>query len=290
MLANTEALKLNGTLTIGNMSLGEITDYSITYVTGNPMPPTVAFVVQFPPELTITSNLTCSLIIPGANAKIAPTIIPMPCVGDATAAANTVTMNAGEISDTIPAGTKITLKMTDIQNADTQDTLASLTLMSFKDETWEYSIDSIVKGLVSQSTCDYPCATCSSKSRSTCTSCITTKDNIPEKYLALGKCVESCPDGFYTNDFKCLKCPADCKTCSDANTCTSCDTSARGKLKYMSSISRCMSACPMSTFSDDSFTCQPCNSNCAGCSGNATNCTSCPSAFPFLSLSKTCVL
>ena len=56
----------------------------------------------------------------------------------------------------------------------------TFTLFSYTDNTFTYKIDSILTGLTPKSTCDYPCKTCTSASRTTCLSCF---PNVAQKYL-----------------------------------------------------------------------------------------------------------
>ncbi|TNV87626.1 hypothetical protein FGO68_gene3328 [Halteria grandinella] len=285
IITNTQAATINGTLTIGNQNLAAVTDYTIAYVTANFMPKTASFLVKFPLEMKIQENVTCSITIPSSSAKTPSQTLPLPCIADV----DTVVIRGGLLPTSILAGTKISLKISSIKNPDTIGIVSTLTLISFTDETLQYSIDQITKGLIAENACDYPCATCSAKSRTTCLSCITNKDNIAERYLSSGRCVSSCPDGYFNSNFTCTKCAADCKTCTNGATCTSCDTSVKSKIRYMNSASRCIAACPAGQFGNVDFYCDTCDSNCAACASSATNCVACPAANPLLSRSKTCV-
>lgn len=53
-----------------------------------------------------------------------------------------------------------------------------------------------------------------------------------------GVCTSTCPDGQYFNGNACLNCNPKCKTCSAANTCTSCNSG-------VSSGGDCVQDCPV---------------------------------------------
>jgi hypothetical protein len=184
----------------------------------------------------------------------------------------------------VSVGTKVNIKIGNITNAEVQPAgpLPSVQFWSFTDRSQTDTIDQILSGLVPTSQCDYPCATCSANSRSTCTSCIINKDSVLEKYLSAGKCVAQCPDGTWNNNFTCTKCPSDCKTCASDKVCLTCDTSSKSKAKFMNN-SRCSASCNKDSFTEKgSFLCQKCDSNCASCNFLATNCTACPADAPNL--------
>lgn len=66
--------------------------------------------------------------------------------------------------------------------------------------------------------CQPPCATCLNNVVATqCASCIA------GKLLLVDKCVDTCPDGYYSNGIQCLKCVSPCQKCTDITTCLSCD-------------------------------------------------------------------
>lgn len=143
-ITNSQAALLNGTLTTGSKDLSAITDYNVTYVTANPLPPSASFLVKFPLEIKIQDSVTCSLIIPSSSSKVPATVAALPCIADV----DTVVIRGGQLPITIPAGTKITLRMSSIMNPDTQGLISTLTLASFTDETLQYAVDQILKGLV----------------------------------------------------------------------------------------------------------------------------------------------
>ena len=139
-------------------------------------------------------------------------------------------------------------------------------------------------GLQPQFKCLYPCATCTGTNSGVCNTCYS---DVAEKYFSGTSCLSACPEGFYNDNLVCKACPAECKTCSDAKTCTSCKTDATSQFKFLNGT-WCFSQCPDTFYGDSSFMCQKCSSNCQTCTNTATNCSSCSqsSNFPILSKSQ----
>lgn len=136
--------------------------------------------------------------------------------------------------------------------------------------------------------CDLPCATCASNNRKSCLSCYTNISTIREKKLNGTACVANCPDGFYDDGtLVCKKCPAECLTCTGPKNCTKCDVSASSNFKNFFQ-GWCYTSCPDTYYSDSSFFCIKCDSNCKNCANSATNCITCEqnSNFPLLSKSQ----
>ena len=90
----------------------------------------------------------------------------------------------------------------------------------------------------------------------------------------LGKCVSSCPSGFFaeTQSGRCEKCHESCKTCFGPHHdhCISCPDA---KWFYGD---RCVRLCPDTHYADgDLGECLPCSANCYTCVDSPTNCKSC---------------
>ncbi|SCZ97223.1 BZ3500_MvSof-1268-A1-R1_Chr4-2g07070 [Microbotryum saponariae] len=131
--------------------------------------------------------------------------------------------------------------------------------------------------------CDSSCSTCYGSTPSACLSCANSN-----QVLLNGKCVSSCPQGFYTaTNSTCMSCHPDCATCgSSFTTCLTCPTS-----RPVLSSGRCLLACSSSQYYDTSSTsCQSCSSTCGTCSGPGTSdCLSCPSGSNTVLSSGACV-
>lgn len=85
-------------------------------------------------------------------------------------------------------------------------------------------------------------------------------------------CVATCSPGKYVSLGSCERCPTGCATCTDAITCTACQSG------YFFYLNNCLTACPIGTLSNTAtlpITCSKCEYPCATCSDNVTSCTSC---------------
>ena len=66
--------------------------------------------------------------------------------------------------------------------------------------------------------CDSSCLECSGSSSSDCMSCINSS-----KSIIMGKCVDVCPQGYYSDSLKsCKNCKINCKICQNYEICQSC--------------------------------------------------------------------
>ena len=116
--------------------------------------------------------------------------------------------------------------------------------------------------------CTSSCLTCSSLHN--CTSC-------PSGMVldSAGFCNSNCtnPNTYLNSSTRqCDLCSTTCYTCigPQSSNCISCVPPLQLYL------GNCMSVCPFGFYATSSYTCQPCNPNCADCSNSATNCTVCP--------------
>ncbi|KAL4481587.1 hypothetical protein ABPG74_007676 [Tetrahymena malaccensis] len=143
--------------------------------------------------------------------------------------------------------------------------------------------------------CEPNCSSCFNSSNN-CQSCI---DN---KYLNANQCFDMCsnnqylnsitkicdqnkPSGTYCNYvsqngttfYFCQKCHPTCLECNppgDSNSCVSCDLNSQNKYLYKN---KCLSTQPSSTFCDQAYKCDDCDSKCKSCSNSNKNCQSCQS-------------
>jgi len=118
--------------------------------------------------------------------------------------------------------------------------------------------------------CHSTCYTCTGKSSSECTSCIS------PRYLYNNKCQTSCPDKFHPDviDRACIPClDPNCKTCdADQNICEACLASSN---KYLFQ-GVCIPTCHVGYFHNyTARTCDMCHPTCHTCNLTSTNCTSC---------------
>lgn len=101
-------------------------------------------------------------------------------------------------------------------------------------------------------------------------------------YYYAEKCLITCPNGYYgqnTNN-TCVLCNLACSLCFGPSTdqCYSCQPDNQTLLYYYLSYgtTSCVQICPYGQYAvNGSYTCQPCNINCATCVGTSTNCLTC---------------
>eukprot|EP01016_Furgasonia_blochmanni_P023328 TRINITY_DN251_c0_g5_i1.p1 TRINITY_DN251_c0_g5~~TRINITY_DN251_c0_g5_i1.p1 ORF type:complete len:2505 (+),score=375.87 TRINITY_DN251_c0_g5_i1:195-7709(+) len=168
--------------------------------------------------------------------------------------------------------------------------------------------------------CADSCLTCKDNS-SFCTQCISPKNLIK----ANGSCLDTCPDGSFTQNGVCVRCAPGCDACGNYTQCTTCSTGfnltngmctsscptgtypngtacaacASGCATCVDGSKcvtctngslvddgTCVAACPTGTFSNDNKRCEPCAFGCGTCT-NKYNCTICSSNF--FSLSPACL-
>ncbi|KAM3131005.1 hypothetical protein pb186bvf_016923 [Paramecium bursaria] len=118
----------------------------------------------------------------------------------------------------------------------------------------------------------------------TCTSCYSVSIN-SNIYLKNGICVAVCGDGYFQNDlqittqqYQCISCPSNCKTCSQTLVCSQCS----GGFYLLNS--NCVANCAQNGFylkSSTDISCSTCNTNCISCTTTSTFCQSCISGVPY---------
>lgn len=123
---------------------------------------------------------------------------------------------------------------------------------------------------------DFNCAdchsSCSSCNGSSETQCILCK---PNRFSLEGKCLTSCPDGFYGDKKRkeCLPCPTGCATCS-SDTCLTCKEDWV-KNKKDKCVTKGSNNCDESEYSENGR-CHSCHSTCETCRGPTENdCLTC---------------
>jgi hypothetical protein len=162
------------------MNFGAMTDYVITFTTLNPLPLSVSFNIDFPVMITLPSQLVSASISIGAGTSTSKPIVAN-FLTNVSPDSNSILLFDAPLTAAIPPNTRITIRLSQISNPIGQTQYTTLTLNSYTDKQMTGMIDIIPQGLVPQSACDYPCATCSSSSKSTCTSCLTKLDSVAEK-------------------------------------------------------------------------------------------------------------
>jgi len=89
------------------------------------------------------------------------------------------------------------------------------------------------------------------------------------------ECVDSCPEGTYTNYHMCRDCPVLCAQCQNGRSCMRCKL---GAVTLDNGL--CAAACPQLTYLAPNGSCQPCHHSCLSCSGlDGQRCTECPGQF-----------
>ncbi|KAM7391087.1 hypothetical protein PAMP_021803 [Pampus punctatissimus] len=119
--------------------------------------------------------------------------------------------------------------------------------------------------------CHASCWHCTGPSADNCTSCPSPSS------LQEGRCVPTCPQGFFIQDNQCQECSSDCQLCTaDLQTgvgsvCLWCKTARTWLLG-----DHCVSQCPRSHYGWHGA-CIRCHPSCEACSGSGPlSCTSCP--------------
>uniref|UniRef100_A0A1A9VBT7 Furin-like cysteine-rich domain-containing protein n=1 Tax=Glossina austeni TaxID=7395 RepID=A0A1A9VBT7_GLOAU len=119
--------------------------------------------------------------------------------------------------------------------------------------------------------CHSSCATCNGSAESQCITCRS------GRFAHDGKCLNSCPDGFYADKKRqeCIPCPTGCATCSSNGFCLTCQENWTRNKKGKCIITGSEN-CDESEYYDNSH-CHPCHSTCETCDGpTESNCLSCP--------------
>jgi hypothetical protein len=113
---------------------------------------------------------------------------------------------------------------------------------------------------------DENCLKCLSNDIDTCLECH------PEIFEKNGKCVEECGEGFYSNNGKCLRCTANCKSCPESpSKCEECNDSF-----FLKNRNSCVQDCGDGWIKTSSKKCLQCSGNCKKCTEDNLNyCTEC---------------
>ncbi|KRW99950.1 Insulin-like growth factor binding protein, N-terminal [Pseudocohnilembus persalinus] len=130
-----------------------------------------------------------------------------------------------------------------------------------------YYLDGNSCKLICTNNC-YTCQTTPTEDSTVCLSC-----DYPH-FLSGTSCVATCPAGEYGNmaGYTCDSCPTECATCTDLNTCQSCQPG----YYYYSWDNSCVTNCPDNYYENTgTLTCDYCNDNCRTCQTTSTNCQSC---------------
>nr|XP_057925745.1 extracellular matrix protein FRAS1 isoform X1 [Doryrhamphus excisus] len=111
-----------------------------------------------------------------------------------------------------------------------------------------------------------------------CQSCTGTPDHCesckdPKAVLHLGRCLPSCPDGFFPDEGACAACPSSCTICSSRWSCQSCSLQ---RPLLSADSSQCLTSCPAGTYQDHNRHCRRCSEQCSECRGpSPQECVSC---------------
>lgn len=117
------------------------------------------------------------------------------------------------------------------------------------------------------------CEACASSSSSKGFDCTDCDDS---HYLYQGKCIDKCPDGYYSStDNICMKCINNCETCESSSICISCQNN------YFFYNKTCTNLCPDGYYSDiSSKTCLKCDVSCQSCYGQSNDkCMKCTNGY-----------
>uniref|UniRef100_A0A8C1KIC1 Fraser extracellular matrix complex subunit 1 n=1 Tax=Cyprinus carpio TaxID=7962 RepID=A0A8C1KIC1_CYPCA len=102
--------------------------------------------------------------------------------------------------------------------------------------------------------CHEDCLTCSG-TPDHCDSC-----QDPSALLMNGRCLQSCPEGFFAQGKVCAACQPSCATCENDFECTACGGS------FLHSGRQCVSTCERGLFQDHTR-CLSCHDSCSSCQG-----------------------
>ena len=136
--------------------------------------------------------------------------------------------------------------------------------------------------------CFTPCATCLSD-LVTCTSCLITSDL---QIYFQNRCISSCPDGYFAQNYQCFPCNPVCKTClsNNINYCLTCQDNFPINISYGKKTRSCVNKCPEGYYNNKN-NCLKCMLPCQNCE-DLNQCTNCyqNSTFPyFYKSNKKCV-
>jgi proprotein convertase subtilisin/kexin type 5 len=127
--------------------------------------------------------------------------------------------------------------------------------------------------------CNPSCVLCN-QTASTCQKCKNVSGIL--YYYYSNECLINCPNGMYgeSSNNTCVVCNSACSLCFGPSTiqCYACNPdNTTGTYYYLSyGTTYCVTTCPYGQYAvNGSYTCQPCNINCATCSGVSTNCLTC---------------
>lgn len=110
----------------------------------------------------------------------------------------TITLSQG-FSALVAGGTSLVIRMGPISNPADYTNTDSFTLKSYTDNGLNFIIDQVVDGLIPGFACTLPCRTCSTSSKTQCTSCFTSS-TLP--FLSGTTCLNACPAGTYADSNK----------------------------------------------------------------------------------------
>ena len=116
-----------GILTQGNLTIGAVTTYTITYITINPMAAGASFIIVYPYAVGVPSAFTtCSVTYSG-------TAYPMYCV--VNSGAHTIQLLNGLNSVAVPSGSHLVITLSPLTNPTVPHSVASFSVTSFTDYT-----------------------------------------------------------------------------------------------------------------------------------------------------------
>ena len=145
--------------------------------------------VQYAFTLTTTNVLAAGSVILIANTpNLGFTFDSSLGCGTASGKFDTCTQESGAngvqigVNTPIAASESFTIIIGNYTNP-SRPTSDSFTVTSYVSNSRTYKVDEISAGLVPSLECDFPCKTCSTSSRTTCTSCFTDDSSITEKYF-----------------------------------------------------------------------------------------------------------
>lgn len=121
--------------------------------------------------------------------------------------------------------------------------------------------------------CHLSCLTCNGSSESQCITCRS------GRFSHDGKCLNSCPDGYYGDKKRqeCMACPTGCATCSNNGFCLTCKENWT-KNKKNRCIANGSETCDESEYYDNGR-CHTCHSTCETCKGpTEADCLTCSSS------------
>ena len=195
-----------------------------------------SFKVTYPTSVTPGSSITtCNVIYNSVTYAMSG------CTLDTT---NSLISIPTGFTQAVAKGDSIQVAFGPITNPSTnKPTTLSFSIQSYTSSAFTYTFDKVDAGLIPDFECTYPCNTCNIGQKTQCLSCIpfATDSAFPYYYSTGLSCLAVCPDATYNDNYICLACPTECKTCSSLTKCILCDTT--GNYPYFSN-DWCVSLCP----------------------------------------------